>query len=153
MEIELTRGYVTKVDDADYDSLAAHNWYYNGRYAVRGVWCPLRKNMKPIKMHRVILGAKDCESIDHINGDGLDNRRANLRLCTHQQNMFNRRNATKPKTSIYKGVHLSRGKWRASIRFNKKLKHIGYFTSELDAAKTYDEVAKEMFGEFAGLNF
>jgi hypothetical protein len=90
---------------------------------------------------------------DHINHNGLDNRRCNLRLCTHQQNCFNK----KPKpgcTNKYKGVYRSHEskKWRAEIRRNGRKIHIGHFDYEQDAAIAYDDYAIELFGEFAYLN-
>jgi hypothetical protein len=91
---------------------------------------------------------------DHINGDTLDNRRCNLRVCSHQQNISNRKKQRNPTTSQYKGVHLdkARGKWHAKLRSHGRMVHIGYFTSEEDAAQAYNEAARKHFGEFARLN-
>jgi hypothetical protein len=105
-------------------------------------------------MHRQVTNAPKGLVVDHINHNGLDNRRANLRLCTKQQNNCNSR-SFRHKTSNYKGVFKEKGskKFRAYIRFNKKPVHIGMFELEIDAAKAYDKKAKELFGEFAYLNF
>ena len=92
--------------------------------------------------------------IDHINGNGLDNRKVNLRLCNSSQNQ---RNARKRKsgTSRFKGVdwHKESKKWRARICVNRKRIHIGRYKSEFEAAQAYDKKAIELFGEFASLNF
>jgi hypothetical protein len=90
---------------------------------------------------------------DHINHNGLDNRRANLRLCTPQQNSFNQR-PRRNSTSIYKGVSWNSEvrKWKAEIKHNGRTISIGYFEKEQDAAIAYDDYAAELFGEFAWLN-
>jgi len=108
---------------------------------------------KGVYMHREILSAEGSKEIDHINGNGLDNRRANLRVCTHRQNSQNSRKR-EGCTSRFKGVYRYKdtGKWRAEIKHSGKRIHLGYFVSESLAAKAYDEKAKELFGEFAHLN-
>jgi len=95
------------------------------------------------------------EKIDHVNHNGLDNRRSNLRLATIQENQFNRQIQKTTKSSQYKGVswETKQNKWRPSIKFNNQNIHLGSFTSEEDAARAYDKVAKELFGEFCCLNF
>lgn len=91
--------------------------------------------------------------IDHINGDRADNRIANLRVVSHQQNQANRKTFRSPSTSQYRGVHKRGSKWRAQIRINQRTRHIGTFASEEDAAAAYVAVAKEAFGEhFATIN-
>ena len=92
--------------------------------------------------------------VDHINGDRLDNRRFNLRLCTNQQNQMNKTKRV-GSSSRFKGVYFQKTsrKWVAAIQKDRKLKHIGLFSDELDAARAYDAAAKEAFGEFAWLNF
>lgn len=92
--------------------------------------------------------------VDHINGDTLDNRRSNLRLCTVSGNNHNRMKS-KNNTSGYKGVSWLKQnqKWRAYIKVNSKDKHLGCYLDKEDAARAYDKAAKEYFGEFARLNF
>lgn len=152
-EISLTQGKVAIVDASDYDMLMQFKWFANksGRnwYAARNV--PRGDGRQTaVKMHVMLLG----KGVDHKNGDGLDNRRINLRLATQQQNGFNQ----KPQvggTSAFKGVAWNKRakKWMAQIQFNGKHMHIGYFEDELKAATAYDIRARELFGEFAWLNF
>ncbi len=104
-------------------------------------------------MHRVIMNPPDDMVVDHIDSNGLNNRRTNLRVCTLLQNSYNRK--TIKASSQYKGVRWNKRKkrWVSSISPNGKFILIGYFKDELTAAKAYDEKAKEFFGEFAYLNF
>lgn len=101
------------------------------------------------------MGIDDSDIIiDHINGDCTDNQKHNLRIATNQQNFFNR-SANHINTSGYKGVSWnSRSeKWVAQIQISRQKEHIGFFENPIDAAKAYDAKAKELFGEFARLNF
>jgi hypothetical protein len=106
-----------------------------------------------ISMHRLIMNPPEGVFVDHINGDGLDNRRENLRLVTRQQNMANSRKRHVGQ-SKYKGVSRARNspKWRACIVVNKKQIHLGTFDDELDAARAYDLKAVELYGEHAFTN-
>ena len=163
--IPLTQGKYTLVDDEDFELLSQWSWCFqpsgNTGYAIR---CTKehKKNIT-IRMHRQILRLKkgDGIQIDHVNHNGLDNRKGNLRKCRQAQNSQNQVMHTKGKTSKYKGVWLSRtihkGKvycyWYCGIRVNYKLIHLGSFRDELTAAKVYDKAAIKYFGEFACLNF
>lgn len=101
-------------------------------------------------MHRLILDAPKGMQVDHINGNGLNNRRENIRLCTHEQNSYNQQ---KPYgSSKYKGVCRKRGKWDAQIRASGKIIWLGSFATEDEAANAYDEAALKHFGEFAFTN-
>lgn len=160
-EIQLTRGYVAIVDDEDYERVAQHKWQANifpradgslNVYAQRGV----RKSdgCKSVqRLHRFILDAPAGMDIDHINGNSLDNRRSNLRVCTRSENMCNQR----PRacgSSAFKGVSWFKrdAKWRAQIRIDGKTINLGCFTSEIDAARAYDAAATKNYGEFARTN-
>jgi len=157
-QIQLTRGKVALVDDADYERLNQWKWCaiknHNTWYATRYI-TKLDGKHTSISMHRVILGLKngDPRQCDHINHNGLDNQRENLRICTHAQNQHNRL-SNKNTSSVYKGVswHKNEGCWLAKIRLNGKLKHLGHFDSEIEAAKAYDQKAMELFGEYAHVN-
>ena len=107
-------------------------------------------------MHRQIMKAPKGMVVDHIDGNGLNNRRSNLRICTPRQNQWNRCPLkTRKQTSPFKGVQYPTGKSRpyARIQYNGKTIHIGVFDSEVEAAQAYDRKAVELFGEFAYLNF
>jgi len=149
--IELSQGLFAIIDDEDYASMSNYNWYFDGRsYAVRSVTV----NGKRVKiwMHREILGVS-CE-VDHINGDGLDNRKCNLRPASHMENMRNRKPNT-VSTSKYRGVywHKQAKKWRARLRTQGLHLSLGLFENEVSAAVAYDNAALRVFGEFARLNF
>lgn len=105
-------------------------------------------------MHRVILDAPADMCVDHINGNPLDNRRENLRLCTRAENNRAKHRVKSGKTSRYKGVYLMKktGKWIAGVRAHGKYKRLGSFENEADAARAYNEAAKQYYGEFAVLN-
>jgi hypothetical protein len=152
-EISLSRGQVALVDDVDYDFVNQWKWYAspskNGRwYAVR-----MPTHCKMEKMHRLIMNCPDGMTVDHINGDGLDNRRSNLRVCTEAENNRNRgKNINN--TSGYKGVHVTPyGKYAAAITAHGKQIRLGNFSTPEDAARAYDKAAKQHHGEFAWLNF
>jgi hypothetical protein len=156
-EIKLTQGYITLVDDDLYETLNAHKWCIqrsgNIVYASRGIWTA--NSVKHIRMHRIVIGADPGIYVDHINGNALDNQRANLRLCTYAENNRNRRVRRADNTSGYKGVswHIRRNKWHAHIRHEGRLQHLGYFDDPISAARAYDAAAIEMFGAFARINF
>jgi hypothetical protein len=155
-EINLTRGFKTQVDDLDYPELNQWKWRVEisewGIYAVRTDYSNGEK--KNIRMNRVILGLTDPKiQGEHKDRNGLNNQRSNLRPATNQQNSINQVGCNK--SSQYKGVFFdkSRGKFAAQIKINYKSTFIGRFISEIEAALAYDKKAKEVFGEFAYLNF
>ena len=149
--IPLTRGKFAIVDPEDYYRLAQFIWYAtsvcNKFYAAR--MC----RGKRVLMHRRIMGAQPHLVVDHIDHNGLNNCKSNLRLCTQAQN--NRNVVSRKGISKYKGVHFNRinKKWLASIQLNGKTYHLGCFTDEIAAAKAYDEKAKILHRQFACLNF
>ena len=106
-------------------------------------------------MHREVANTPDGLVCDHINGNSLDNRKANLRSATHLQNCWNARKYSQSCSSKYKGVmfYKMRQKWGATICVHGKKIFLGLFVDEIQAAKEYDEAAKKHFGEFAALNF
>lgn len=158
-EIPLTKGYCALVDDEDYDQLVIHRWKAEAAdehhvYAVRSFKKGGRKGKwLAIRMHRVIAHAAPGVVVDHINGNTLDNRRANLRVCEQKFNAMNRRSHSE-KTSRFKGVHIDRksGLWIAAIRKDGHRKSLGYFDRDIDAALAYNLAAVELFGTFALLN-
>jgi hypothetical protein len=105
-------------------------------------------------MHRLIMDAPANMQVDHIDGDGLNNTRSNLRLCSNMQNCHNQGVAANNKSG-YRGVSWDarRGKWRAVIMVNGRLRSLGYHATPADAAIAYDSAARQLFGEYARLNF
>jgi len=153
--IPLTQGKVALVDDQDYEWLNQWKWQYkptpNTGYAVRSVGP--RHKQKRVYMHRIILNPPSGKETDHINSNGLDNRRCNLRACTRSQNHMNRRKKAGC-TSQFKGVawNIYHQQWQASLMVDYKRQHLGLFENEQDAARAYNAAARERFGEFARLN-
>lgn len=150
-EIQLTQGKITLVDDEDYERVSQYKWFAHKENIRFYAWG--RINKKIIKLHRFIMNIHNPKIlVDHINGNGLDNRKENLRFCSASQNNFNR----KPIKNIsgYKGVRkeLKSKNWSARIYMNYKEKYLGSFITKEDAAKAYNEAAIKYFGEFANLN-
>jgi hypothetical protein len=150
--IPLTRGMFAVIDESDIPMVASYLWCVVGdpRYTLYAATCIAGRNMR---LHRMITSAPDGMFVDHINGNGLDNRKQNLRLCTRNQNMHNRR-------KVVGGVHKYKGlcfipwsrRWTARIYYLSKPIHLGTFDTEAEAASAYNDAAKRYFGEFARLN-
>jgi len=152
-EIPLTQGQIALVDDEDYEKLSKYKWYahmsHGHYYAIRNIYTQNRKR-SAVKMHRQIMGNIPNVQYDHTDGNGLNNCKNNLRRCTHGQNVMNSRKRANV-SSAYKGVYKIQGCNRWAAQANKQ--YLGLFASEVEAAKAYDKKAKEVFGEFARLNF
>ena len=155
--VPLSQGRFARVDESDFADVSRWNWsLFRTRgleYAARGR-SPKEKLetglQAPVLLHRYLMG-EPPEEVDHRNGDGLDNRRENLRKATAQQNGMNSR--SRGGSSRFKGVFGRRGRWKASIRNNYKTVHLGDFDTEEGAARAYDEAARRLHGEFARVNF
>lgn len=154
--IELSRGQVTVVDDADYVWLSPLAWFASPTltqwYARTNVRLDSGRATTRT-MHRMILEPTKGLQIDHIDGDGLNNTRSNLRLVTQSQNLQNMR-VVRKHTSRYKGVYQPKGetKWFVAIRTGGRQIYLGRFAIEEEAAEAYNASALEHFGEFARLN-
>ena len=181
-EIKLTKGYVAKVDDDDYDWLMQYSWHTLQRgnepgrrrlrkHDVARTAIPVSlpdgyRAYRIVSMHVLIMRAEPGQIVDHINGDPLDNRRENLRIVTNQQNSWNSRGAKsfngKPTSSRFKGVSRKVCKYKGEPRYKYWVAKIGvdgtdvtlgHFKNEIEAACRYDMAAQHYYGEYARLNF
>jgi hypothetical protein len=156
--ITLSNGaYVTVVDDIDFDELSRHKWHASPRgdgrcYAQRAIFVDGR--WSTILMHRQIMNSPKGKMVDHENHNTLDNRRQNLRIANNRQNQWNQRKHQDSK-SKYRGIcwHKDYKKWMARISSPEGRITIGFFDSEEAGAQAYDAYAKQIYGEFAHLNF
>lgn len=150
-QIPLTRGKFVSVDDEDFEELSKFKWYYTSHgYAAR------RPTTGVIYMHRVITDCPHGMFVDHKNQDTLDNTRANLRICTKQDNQRNhKKHAYKREVSSkYRGVHYNKKQqcWTSQARFEGKARHLGNFKTEEDAAKAYNDFITKHHGQFVRVN-
>jgi hypothetical protein len=149
--IALTKGMFAIVDAEDYDELMKYRWT---AFYTCGKWYAGRNSKGTcILMHRQIMKAPKGKVVDHHNGMSLDNRKANMRLCTYSQNNINRR--PRSKTSKYKGVcrDKRRNLWRATVAYKGRSIQVGRYTDELEAARASDYASVQFNGEYAWLNF
>lgn len=154
-EIPLTKGFVAVVDAEDASLVAGYVWRalisktretpYAAAHVVEG------GRQRTVLMHRLIMATPDDQVVDHRDGDGLNNRRSNMRNCVHQQNMWNRRRQRG--SSQYKGVRRQRNRWVAQIVHCNATIYLGTHGLEVEAAHAFDLAARELRGEFAALNF
>ena len=158
VKIRLKRNKWVIVDEADFDKVRNDIWTYDPKnYAMRNLYKP----NKIIYMHRVLLEPiPDGFDVDHINGDGLDNRRSNIRACEHWKNLCNQNKKSSGCTSKYKGVsfrsdHYREKPWEVTLGSSHIEKHermVGCYKTEIEAVLAYNEAAKKFYGEFARLN-
>lgn len=158
-EITTNSGHVTLVDEEDFARFSHYGWSTfsadqegpERRYVCRSVWSGGAS--RQVYLHREIMGAAEGQLVDHINGDPLDNRRANLRLCTRRQNSINRAYPLPP--SGYRGVHQQENGqfYRARLEVEGVVIRVTGRMSAEAAARAYDALAREFQGEFAVLNF
>lgn len=151
-EIPLTRGYIALVDHQDYELVNKFKWSANcGKMGAYPRNAQARDGKRRILMHRLILDILDTKlTVDHINRNPFDNRRSNLRICSHYQNSLNRKSWS---SSGYKGVYKHGKLYIITITVNKKTFTVRGFTSPIEAALERDRLAKELHGEFAYFNF
>lgn len=146
------QGYA-KVDPADVHLISDRSWYARGTQTPSGPRSVYARNARGgvlVLMHKLILPGD--HQVDHISGDGLDNRRANLRACSAAENSRNKRLCWNSTTG-FKGVSRRYGRFQASIKKLDQQFHLGMFDTAEDAARARDAAAIELFGEFAKLNF
>lgn len=156
-EIKLPKDKIALIDDEDFEYLSQFKWYAHAHrrtFYARANVCISKGKRKSIKMHRIVMGLSDPRiKLDHVDHNGLNNQKCNLRTCTTQENSMNKLSAL-DSSSIYKGVtwHKFQKKWSARITKDGKCEHLGYFQDEADAAAAYNSRAVALFGEFVNLN-
>lgn len=152
--VPLTKGYHALVDAEDFDSLVS-NYYWSAApsgYAYRNTF--INEVKENYYLHKEVMRAPKAQMVDHINGVRWDNRKSNLRYCTHAENIRN----SKAKRGTYKGVYFVNRKtnlkkrWFAQIKMESKVYNIGYFLTDEEAALAYNEAAIKLHGAFARLN-
>lgn len=163
VEVPLTQGKVALIDAIDLDRVSQHKWravkWSSGFYAETSVYDG--EKFVNVRMHRFIVDAPDDTDVDHIDHDGLNNTRDNLRVCSRNENLLHRR----PKegftvrgvyfypTVVRKGKRYSVSKpWVANIQKDHKRIYLGSFKTRKEAAEAYNKAAISLFGEFAYLN-
>lgn len=150
-KIVLTRGFVALVDDEDYERAAQYPWFACPRRYTCYARSRLRSSGPMVYLHRFVLQAEQGEQVDHISGDGLDCRRANMRLTDDTGNRINTVYATG--TSGYRGVTAMPCGWQAKVTLRNKSIYLGVYRTPEDAARAYDVGARLHHGEFAITNF
>ena len=157
-EIQLPRGFVAIVDDDDYERAMQHSWavldnHGRGFYVRTNVRRPTpTRSYATLMLHRLIANAKKGEVVDHINRNGLDNRKENLRIATRSTNAANSRHRRDRSTSPYRGVYKRGSIYRTEIRVNTVLLRLGSYVCPKEAALAYDYAAEYHFGAFAVKN-
>lgn len=145
MDVQLTHGKVAVIDLIDWSLVSRHTWHARPRRDGKGFYAV---NGAGTRMHRLLLGVWDSRIVDHIDGDGLNNRRSNLRAGTQSQNCVNRKETP---GRYLRGARPKKGKWQAYIKYQGKQKSLGYFTSEVEAHQAYVAAAIELHQDWMPL--
>ncbi len=148
----MIKGHEVLVDDEDLPLIRKYSWHISANHKrhYAHAWGGRAHGRKIISMHRLLMGFP-AQQIDHINGNGLDNRRLNIRLCSKAENLRNRNRRIG--ASGFRGVRIVGSRYVAQIQINgKKYQRCGFRDAE-SAARAYDEMSKDLHGEFGILNF
>ena len=148
--IPLSNGGFIRVDSSDYSACSQHKWF---KFLVgRSYYAMTYIDREQVLLHRFLLSPPPEKHVDHANGDGLDNRRENLRVCSRAENMQTQRKKVGTQ-STFKGIcKTGSGRWSASIEQSENRLYLGAFDTEVEAAKQYDRAARVFFGRFARTN-
>lgn len=155
MQLSLTKGKTTIIDDADFDVLSKYKWFASETNKKGVFYAKAVINKKPVYLHRFLLSVTQKSShVDHIDNDTLNNQRSNLRACTRLQNMYNKKKRVSKAvyTGVSKKIYKGRVYFFASISVNNKPKYLGSFPDERSAAIAFNNAAIKIRGEFAKLN-
>jgi hypothetical protein len=150
-EIILNDGSNVVIDADDMELLGKHSWY--AHYIKGSCYAQTSTRGRAVSMSRLIMNEPVGMEVDHVNHDTRDNRKENLRICSHRQNMMNQAKQ-KGRSSQFKGVSWNKGRklWKAYIWGDNRQELLGYFVREEDAASVYDKKAQELFWTYAQLN-
>jgi hypothetical protein len=149
--IHLPNGQLSLISSSDWDNVSKYRWHNSDGYVKTNRSAPQRGLLQ---LHRLIMDPPAGMDVDHINGNGLDNRRCNLRIATRSQNRMNERIRPAKATSRFKGVSWNTKSrcWVVNLKLNGEQKHLGSFPCEIAAANAYDDEAIRLFGDFAATN-
>jgi hypothetical protein len=152
-KIKLTKSKFALVDNSDFEELNKYKWYcfkYGNTYYAMRSSNRIKGKQTVIKMHRFLMNPLKGQQIDHVDGNGLNNQRKNLRICNHSENQRNKK-IYKSNISGFKGVSWNKNanKWQSFIRVDSKRIHLGYFKSKLSAFETYCKASVEFHGKFS----
>lgn len=158
IKIDIGRGKYATISAVDFDKVSRFSWCavpVKNRFYARCYWIGAGVPGKKLWMHRLVADAPEGKQVDHINGDPLDNRRENLRICSNTENNRAKKRKGAGVTSQYRGVSFEdwTKRWKAQLSFGGKNFNLGRFDSQEAAARAYDAKARELFGEFACPNF
>jgi hypothetical protein len=148
--ITMTNGVRTIVDDDMHEMYGKYNWTQHTKgFACRSM--KMEGKWKTVFLHRLVMNVPQGKEVDHINGDRLDNKKSNLRICSREDNAKNRMKRYDSQQP-FKGIRLRKGRWEVNLQCDKKAYYLGRYNTAIEAAKVYDKYAKKYFGQFARFN-